>query len=306
MRTNNQKAWNGLAERAELINQGLTPPRRGKKSQRAIDKTPANNDQPQNYKTISKFITPKLDILEILKREFQLSNSNENINVCLTGLHTCGNLASTCLKVFSEQESIRMICNVGCCYHLINEEFSNDDFFVNKEIASNNLEFGFPMSQYLRQQTIKMGRNARMLAAQSIHRTVANRDISVKSLYYRALLEMIIMEKFPNLQNCVQVGKIKKHNNFQDYLQKCDDKLKIGLDQLWCHVNYEQIYAKDEQFLKLFYLIRMNFAPVLETLILLDRLLYLKENNFEKSFILGLFDPVVSPRCYGIVSIRDS
>lgn len=58
------------------------------------------------------------------------------------------------------------------------------------------------------------------------------------------------------------------------------------------------------QLLNLFYLTRMTLAPVLETVILLDRLLYLKENGIERSYIVKLFDSVVSPRCYGIVALK--
>jgi len=39
-------------------------------------------------------------------------------------------------------------------------------------------------------------------------------------------------------------------------------------------------------------------------LILLDRLLYLKELGYERSYLIDLFDPVISPRHFAIVSIK--
>lgn len=40
---------------------------------------------------------------------------------CLVGLHTCGDLGSTALRLFTEIPSARALCVVGCCYHHITE-----------------------------------------------------------------------------------------------------------------------------------------------------------------------------------------
>lgn len=39
----------------------------------------------------------------------------------VVGLHTCGDLASTSLRVFAQVPSARLVCVVGCCYHHITE-----------------------------------------------------------------------------------------------------------------------------------------------------------------------------------------
>ena len=41
----------------------------------------------------------------------------------LIGLHTCGDLAPTALKLFTSEASVRAICLVGCCYHLLSQQF---------------------------------------------------------------------------------------------------------------------------------------------------------------------------------------
>lgn len=56
--------------------------------------------------------------------------------------------------------------------------------------------------------------------------------------------------------------------------------------------------------LVLFYLIRLCLAQVVESLILLDRLLFLFENGFDNVYLVKLFDPVLSPRCHSIVAVR--
>ncbi|XP_055905028.1 probable methyltransferase-like protein 25 [Eupeodes corollae] len=296
-----QRAWNGLTERAELISQGIQPPRRGKKQK----PTPAAEPKPDNYKTTNKFITTKLPFKDLVKQDFDLP-ADSSPSLCLTGLHTCGNLAPTCLQVFSAQEDFRIVCNIGCCYHLLKEEFSTDEFFGNKVIMEQQSDIGFPMSEFLKGQRVRMGRNARMLAAQSIHRTQNAKELPNISLFYRALLEVMIVERDPSLKDTVQVGKIKKFNNFKEYIALCSRKVSLELETL-AEEDIERIektYEKQAKFLDLFYLLRMGFAPVLETLIILDRLLYLREQGYANSYVIPLFDPVVSPRHFCIVAFK--
>ena len=47
-------------------------------------------------------------------------------DIMLTGLHTCGDLAPSMMRIFLSNEKAQILCNVGCCYHLLNEEFSGD------------------------------------------------------------------------------------------------------------------------------------------------------------------------------------
>lgn len=53
-----------------------------------------------------------------------------------------------------------------------------------------------------------------------------------------------------------------------------------------------------------FYQFRALFSLLIESIILTDRLLFLKENKIENSSIVKLFDSTVSPRSYAIVAIK--
>lgn len=44
----------------------------------------------------------------------------------LVGLHTCGDLAPSTLRMFRAKQELRAVCSVGCCYHLLSEEFDED------------------------------------------------------------------------------------------------------------------------------------------------------------------------------------
>lgn len=100
-----------------------------------------------NYKTTTHYITPETDLVELIGQYFP----DENLTgFCLSGLHTCGNLASSCLQIFVENKCIHSLCNVGCCYHLLGEEFRGDEFFDNRKVREMATDFGFPMSNYLK------------------------------------------------------------------------------------------------------------------------------------------------------------
>lgn len=43
----------------------------------------------------------------------------------MVGLHTCGDLAPNTLRIFTSNSEIKGVCSVGCCYHLLSEEFEN-------------------------------------------------------------------------------------------------------------------------------------------------------------------------------------
>lgn len=44
----------------------------------------------------------------------------------LVGLHTCGDLAPSTLRMFGAKQELHAVCSVGCCYHLLSEEFDQD------------------------------------------------------------------------------------------------------------------------------------------------------------------------------------
>ena len=45
----------------------------------------------------------------------------------LTGLHTCGNLAPNIFRIFLANPHARVLCNVGCCYQMLTEEFWTEE-----------------------------------------------------------------------------------------------------------------------------------------------------------------------------------
>lgn len=185
------------------------------------------------------------------------------------------------------------------------EEFIDDKFFLNKNVEVSPSEFGFPLSDFLRKQQFCLGRNARMLAAQSIYRTVSSKELPNKTLFFRALLEKLIVDKLSDSSHTKQVGKIKCEN-FIEYIRKCSKKSNLNFENI-SDEELQDLYKKYEfqgNLLNLFYLFRMTFSSILEVIILLDRILFLKENFIENVFLVDLFDPVISPRRFGVIGLK--
>ncbi|XP_072407728.1 probable methyltransferase-like protein 25 isoform X2 [Chiloscyllium punctatum] len=155
----------------------------------------------------------------------------------LVGLHTCGDLASDILRIFVTKQELKVVCSVGCCYHLLSEEFELSD--DSKECCHG--PWGFPMSQYLRSSSWHCGRNARMSACLPLERVTFGQGLPSESLFYRAVLQVIIKEHFGNgkayttLQRTKNknIGKIySKSSSFVDYIRKSVEKL--GMDNSKC------------------------------------------------------------------------
>lgn len=154
-----QKAWNGLTKRAEDFQNGVVPPRKGRRNYARGSNSPS---QPQmaalmeNYKTSTHYITTQTDFVRLFDQHFPQENPT---GFCLSGLHTCGNLASSCLRIFTANKDLDVLCNVGCCYHLLSEQFCVDDFFENRKIREIATDSGFPMSSYLNSKVSRSASN---------------------------------------------------------------------------------------------------------------------------------------------------
>lgn len=174
---------------------------------------------------------------------------------------------------------------------------------------------GFPLSEFLRSKECVLETNTRMLANQSPERLVAEEldhgglSYGMESMFYRAVLQIILFKEFgiPKDSSDFCVGKVygkcKKNGGFAYYVQKCLDKLNIentlSEDRI---LSYARDYEPLKKDMYAFHQIRGCIAPCIEALIVLDRLLFLREREIEDSKIIAMFDPMTSPRAYAIVA----
>ncbi|XP_065667277.1 probable methyltransferase-like protein 25 isoform X6 [Hydra vulgaris] len=261
-----------------------------------------NDKNNKNYEIIKKqqdnsFLSEKkhheVEYLANIVNQIALKTKCENNNALLVGLHSCGNLTCTALKLFSKENYFHGVLMIGCCHNLLE----------NKK--------DFPMSDYLNQCSVSLERNAFMLACQCPIRWNSEKQTLSKSILYRAILEKIFEDYQIDRSNlkAVQFRNLgQKSSTFKEYVLLVNNKLKTkGVCFKVEEEQIEKYWDKYKGFwegMEEYHMVRMQLAPSIEKLILLDRLLYLIEKGFTKSGIVRLFSPVISPRCYAIISLR--
>ncbi|NXK95650.1 MET25 protein, partial [Formicarius rufipectus] len=234
--------------------------------------------------------------------ETELSDIITDLEDCMmVGLHTCGDLAANTLRIFTAKPEIKAVCSVGCCYHLLSEQFENQEECCDKV-------WGFPMCQYLKNKGWCCGRNARMSACLALERVAVGQMLPTESLFYRAVLQVIIEEIYGVTKSDRHVGKtFSKSSSFIDYVRRSLKKLELDDTELpdSCIMDYYEKYKHRINELEAFNMLKVVLAPCIEVLILLDRLCYLKEQeNIAWSGLVKLFDPVKSPRCYAVIALK--
>ena len=165
------------------------------------------------------------------------------------------------------------------------------------------------MCTQLREEKFWLGRNARILASQPLGRLADNKNLPSHSLMWRAVLQVILLRVLPNLSfKDQQVGRIAaKSTGFLDYVHRAFRKLNLDLTLSDEDIEkyFTEYEPKFQQKLNCFYQLRSLFAPVVEAVILLDRLQFLACQPDTKSCtVVRLFDSSVSPRCYALIATK--
>ncbi|XP_068442679.1 probable methyltransferase-like protein 25 isoform X2 [Clinocottus analis] len=227
---------------------------------------------------------------------------NELEDAVMVGLHTCGNLAPSTLRMFVAKPELAAVCSVGCCYHLLSEEFDP----AGQECLPGVC--GFPLSQFLRDRSWFCGRNARMSACLALERVSLGQGIQMESLFYRAVLHVILRDHYDSFKSEKRVGNVySKAKSFVDYVRRALRRLELEELKLSDAdiQDYHDTYRPRMGEMHAFNMLKVTLAPCIEGLILLDRLCYLKEQE-DLSFaaLVQLFDPLLSPRCYAVVALK--
>ncbi|KAK2832251.1 hypothetical protein Q7C36_015713 [Tachysurus vachellii] len=252
-----------------------------------------NSDTKNLYLPVTSYVTAETELRTLI---------TELEDAVMVGLHTCGDLAPSTLRMFKDKQELRAVCSVGCCYHLLSEEFNEDA----QECESG--VYGFPMSQYLREQACFCGRNARMSACLAFERVSVGGGLPMESLFYRAVLHVILQDHYDSHKSEKRVGNVySKASSFVDYVRRALRKLELDDSKLSDSEiqRYHDLYISRMNEMVAFNMLKVTLAPCIEGLILLDRLCYLKEQeNVSYSALVQLFNPLLSPRCYAIVGIK--
>jgi hypothetical protein len=207
------------------------------------------------------------------------------------GLHTCGNLANEQIKA-SASHNVKSIINFGCCYQrLVEEETQNISGFAR----------GLP-------EKIFMNHFALTLAARA-HRKMDHKDyeLKLKVKLYRYAMHILLHDEY-GIHELLTLGNSspKLYDlSFGEYAREQLGRVRLPLKRV---EELNAFYQRDELKSLIWRmisagLIRNALGRVLESYLLLDRVIYLQEQGYETE-LLECFNERTSPRNLGIVARR--
>ncbi|XP_040546900.1 methyltransferase-like protein 25B isoform X4 [Gallus gallus] len=227
-----------------------------------------------------------------------LAGPVDSEQVLLTGLHACGDLSVALLRHFAHSPHVAAVTSAACCYMKLST--------CPEPTASSLL--GYPLSTWvagLPGHTLSYrAREAACHAVEEYTERLRRDSECLRIHCYRAVLETLIQAADPSKKHLgVQTVKKAHTLSFPEYARL--GLTLVGLDSAAVPLDSESVCAMLCQQHKVvaFFSLVLLLAPLVETLILLDRLLYLREQGFQCALV-PLFNPRFSPRNLVLVAAR--
>ncbi|KAJ3674488.1 hypothetical protein LUZ60_005104 [Juncus effusus] len=260
--------------------------------------------------------------------------SLEKNHLVLAGLHACGDLSVNMLRAFVGCEKAKGLVSLGCCYNLLlehSDQVGPSSGFPMSEAARN---YGFTLGKNTRDLACQSAERWR-----SLTKDIALQNFDVHA--FRAAFQLVLEKHFPDVMksnSSPSIGrqgkalrrqtlrKVLEGSAKEDFISDKDELIahdhdkkyadfkafcEAGLGRLGCgarltETHLLQIWNDVRPFTELvgsFWSIRAALGQVIETYILLDRLLFLQEQgNSIEAFLVPLFDPGLSPRNVAIIA----
>ncbi|XP_043257721.1 protein RRNAD1-like [Colletes gigas] len=236
---------------------------------------------------------------DLFQNSFKLNETETKFG--LVGLHPCGDLAPLLLELYSSRSEAKFICIVGCCYMKLT---------LKSEV--NGLK-GYPLSKFLllcKNHTLSY--TSLEVACHAIEKycdklkTGNYEDLIVHT--YRAALETILVKKSKKLQHSqLRNVKVTKGMTFQQYCITATSHFNMHVHPDDSDIHNREIkgYLNRWQQVIIFGSLRMMLAPLVETIVLFDRFLYLSEKNLSPT-LKPVFDSRLSPRNLVLISKKSN
>lgn len=170
-------------------------------------------------------------------------------------------------------------------------------------------EFGYPMSSWVAElpghQLSYKAREGACHAVEDYIRRLREESELLRTHCYRAMLETFIRDTRPDLRRA-GIQTIKKA-----HLLPFIEYARLGLARVGLPSNLPLDLERVEAMLRhqnrvvVYFSLALLLAPVVETLVLLDRMIYLQENGVD-CHLVPLFNPNFSPRNFVLVALKPS
>ncbi|XP_011494904.1 PREDICTED: protein RRNAD1-like isoform X2 [Ceratosolen solmsi marchali] len=276
-----------------------------------------------------KFMCKEITINSAKKIELILQQEFKNTkNIGLMGLHACGDLSVVISKIYLEMNVAQLLILIPCCYHKLTlRNIKDKTNNSNKKEYFNNFPLSLTLKNAINNLNVDIGEIfkrpfMRLACQETSDRWLAMiEETHNKHSFY--LLARAILELYDGLflRKLVRKGTMKSQClDFENYLKNCtqryvyekkfycnetfishampwNDEIKIDIISLWKN------HAEKQKIVELYTALQSLLQQVIESLVLFDRLSFLKEYNYETN-ILSIMDKSLSPRCFAIVSTK--
>lgn len=281
------------------------------------------------------------DLSTVLSQSDHLSQPSihQPPNLMVISLHSCGNLLHHGLRSLILNPSVRAVALVGCCYNLLTERLPHIPQSQSAQFRPRNVRLtqtsstcdphGFPMSnrfmkyKHASGEGVRFNITARMMAVQAPYNwTAADCDSFFTRHFYRALFQRILLDKgvIEDPDTPVILGSLRKpaYTSFLAYTRAAIAKLVapssphsslVGQD-LWDLTDeeilaYEDRYAHKKKEISIVWSLMAFSAQVVESAIVVDRWLWLKEQEeVKEAWVEAVFDYAISPRNLIVVGVK--
>lgn len=197
-----------------------------------------------------------------------------NFKFGIIGLHPCGDLAVILLNFFLNCPQAKFVNLVGCCYMKLTCPIVHKDPIV---------FHGYPLSKHLMQQiplANHLSYEAREISCHAIEqyakRLSENNFEYLKVHSYRAAIEKIICKHWPGRRRS-GLKNIKQLTTFDAYCKEAVENMGITIRAADIESNEIVSDLANWKRVVIFYTLRLMFAPLIESIILYDRMLYSME-----------------------------
>ncbi|XP_075537807.1 methyltransferase-like protein 25B isoform X2 [Dermacentor variabilis] len=245
---------------------------------------------PQHVELEISMATTPAELEQVAEKAWGRGSSGAE-NFVLVGLHTCGNLGPSMIQLFADSPAARGLVSVGCCYMKLSED----------KCEGIEMKMAYPMSSHVCAlgNVAALSYQAREVACHAFEvytRKLKESPLALKIHCYRALLERLIVNRYKDQRHC-GLGSVKHADSltFSQYARKALEKFPLTLPDEDLDSPELELAMDEWQRVVVFYSLRLLLAPVIESLILVDRMLYLWDRCISSS-LLPLFDPCLSPR----------
>ncbi|KAG8297977.1 hypothetical protein J6590_025193 [Homalodisca vitripennis] len=267
-----------------------------------------------------------------------MADNTNSDKICMIGLHSCGDLAVTGIKMFMSLAEVSALVLIPCCYHKmslrhncrsqVESEFALEEALCDTDTESGEETFHhFPLSRALISQSVGakfVCRPFLRLANQATNTswqgwTEGDHHRHAFNVLSRAVIELVAQQQGATFKKCFRrvVRKTSlKGKDFLSYveesLSRCEfinqkqsstfeqnkNNIRNSLLETW-----EQ-HKDKSRLVEAVTGLQMCLEPVAESLVVADRACYLWEGGRSDVRVVRMIDNKLSPRCLAYVASK--